>query len=221
MLASLPFYPFSATRCMNSIKHEHSCNILYVSLFDSLSPISNLSVMKGWVFLGWTSAMLGLTFLLKNTMQWRWWGSNLWLTWSRVKHSATEPPIDPLCLDTIKKNPSFWMINFNKNKRFYYECEGGIEKICSKDHHLAWQGLLSDAKRWSRGTDLTQITHSFSCSSLNSTFKKKNLPEVPDYAEKGLYMLTSLWHNNDATWQPYACIPIQPMHSLQVTANVG
>ena len=62
-------------------------NALFV-WFDSLRPINNLSVIKGWVFLGWTSTKLGLMFLLKDTTQWRRWGSN---PRSRVKHSATEP----------------------------------------------------------------------------------------------------------------------------------
>ena len=44
--------------------------------FVSLCPINNLSVIKGRVFLGWTSTKLGLMFLLKNTTQWHWWGSN-------------------------------------------------------------------------------------------------------------------------------------------------
>ena len=44
--------------------------------FDSLRPINNLSVIKGRVFLGWTSTKLGLMFLLKDTTQWRRWGSN-------------------------------------------------------------------------------------------------------------------------------------------------
>ena len=44
--------------------------------FDSLHPINNLSVIKGQVFLGWTSTKLGLMFLLKDTTQWRRWGSN-------------------------------------------------------------------------------------------------------------------------------------------------
>ena len=47
-------------------------------LFDSLRPINNLSVIKGWIFLCWTSTKLGLMFLLKDTSQWRWWGSNPW-----------------------------------------------------------------------------------------------------------------------------------------------
>ena len=52
---------------------------LFVCLFDwfdSLRPINNLSVIKGRVFLGWTSSKLGLMFLLKNAMQWGRWGSN-------------------------------------------------------------------------------------------------------------------------------------------------
>ena len=44
--------------------------------FDSLRPINNLPVIKGLVFLGWTSTRLGLMFLLKDTTQWRQWGLN-------------------------------------------------------------------------------------------------------------------------------------------------
>ena len=44
--------------------------------FDSLRPINNLSIIKGRVFLGWTSTKLGLMFLLKDTTQWRLWGLN-------------------------------------------------------------------------------------------------------------------------------------------------
>ena len=49
---------------------------LFVWLFDSLRPINDLTVIKGRVFLGWTSTKLGLMFLLKDTLQWRWWSSN-------------------------------------------------------------------------------------------------------------------------------------------------
>ena len=42
---------------------------------DSLRPINNRSVIKGRVSLGWTSSKLGLMFLLKDTTQWRRWGS--------------------------------------------------------------------------------------------------------------------------------------------------
>ena len=41
------------------------CTWLFV-WFDSLRPINNLSVIKGRVFLGWTSTKLGLMFLLKD-----------------------------------------------------------------------------------------------------------------------------------------------------------
>ena len=44
--------------------------------FDSLRPINNLSVIKGRVFLGWTSTKLGLMFSLKDTTQWSRWDSN-------------------------------------------------------------------------------------------------------------------------------------------------
>ena len=46
--------------------------------FDSLRPINNLSVIKGRAFLGWTRTKLGLMFLLKDTTQWRRWGSDPW-----------------------------------------------------------------------------------------------------------------------------------------------
>ena len=57
--------------------------------FDSLRPINNRSVIKGQVFLGWTSTKLGLMFLLKNTVT----PVRLEPTAlrSRVKHSTTEP----------------------------------------------------------------------------------------------------------------------------------
>ena len=44
--------------------------------FCLLRPINNLSVIKGRVLLGWTSTKVGLMFLLKDTTQWRRWGSN-------------------------------------------------------------------------------------------------------------------------------------------------
>ena len=33
-LASLPFYPFTPTRLINSIKQEHTCKILYVAMYQ-------------------------------------------------------------------------------------------------------------------------------------------------------------------------------------------
>ena len=53
-------------------------NACLLALFDLifLRPINNLSVIKLRVFLDWTSTKLGLMFLLKDTTQWRRWGSN-------------------------------------------------------------------------------------------------------------------------------------------------
>ena len=42
-----------------SLKHLKS-NDLFLFDFNSLRPINNLSVIKGRVFLGWTSTKLGL-----------------------------------------------------------------------------------------------------------------------------------------------------------------
>ena len=66
--------------------------------FDSLCPINNLLVIKRWVLLGWTSTKLGLMFVLKDTTQWRRWGSNpqpLGLESSTLKLSNCAP----VCLD--------------------------------------------------------------------------------------------------------------------------
>ena len=48
----------------------------YFVWFDSLRPSNNLSVIKGHVFLGWTSTKLGLMFFLKDTTQWCRWDSS-------------------------------------------------------------------------------------------------------------------------------------------------
>ena len=86
--------------------------------FDSLHPINNISVMKGRVYLGWTSTKLGLMFLLKDTRQWRWWGSN---PRSRVKHStdwATALPLNPYCKIHFQfKIPSTKGRKFQKQSR--------------------------------------------------------------------------------------------------------
>ena len=72
--------------------------------FDSLCPINNLSVIKGRVFLGWTSIKLGLMFLLKDTTQWRRWGLKPAALRSRVKHSTTEPLRSLICWFVFKAN---------------------------------------------------------------------------------------------------------------------
>ena len=70
--------------CLEAIKFFHTQLSKHMKFqllidfvwFDSLCPINNLSVIKGRVFLGWTSTKLGLMFLLKDTTHWRRWGSN-------------------------------------------------------------------------------------------------------------------------------------------------
>ena len=75
--------------------------------FDSLRPINNLSVTKGRVFSGWTSTKLGLMFLLKDTTQWRQWGSNPQLLGLKastlpLSHCAPEPR------HVISNNVAYW-----------------------------------------------------------------------------------------------------------------
>ena len=73
--------------CSSHTLWTHTETLFYFSRFsefdvglfvwlDSLRPTNNLSVIKGRVFLGWTSTKLGLMFLLKDTTQWCRWGSN-------------------------------------------------------------------------------------------------------------------------------------------------
>ena len=74
-------YPYIRDKYLQKflILHYILCNTEAVCLFvwfDFLRPINNLSVIKGQVFLGWTSTKLGFMFLLKDTTQWRRWGSN-------------------------------------------------------------------------------------------------------------------------------------------------
>ena len=59
--------------------------------FNSLHPINNFSDINGRDFLGWTSSKLGLMFLLKDTMQWRRWGSKFEPSVSSQALSTTEP----------------------------------------------------------------------------------------------------------------------------------
>ena len=83
---------------LNGISHFHLLDIYFFFVwFDSLRPINNLSVIKGRVFLGWTSTKLGLMFLLKDTTQWRRWGSNprpLGLESSTLPMSHCAPILD-------------------------------------------------------------------------------------------------------------------------------
>ena len=66
--------PPTLTLCLLVLSADNLLPIILFVWFDSLRPINNLSVIKGRVFLGWTSTKLGLMILLKDTTQ---WGSNL------------------------------------------------------------------------------------------------------------------------------------------------
>ena len=59
--------------------------------FDSLRPINNLSVIKGRVFLGWTSTKLGLMCLAQGHNAVTPVRLEPAAPRSRVKHSTTEP----------------------------------------------------------------------------------------------------------------------------------
>ena len=80
--------------------------------FDYFRPINNLSVIKGRVFLGWTSTKLELMFLLKDTTKWRWWGSNrlpLGLESSTLPLSHCPPRVQ-FC--------NFWFPIYSENGNF-------------------------------------------------------------------------------------------------------
>ena len=65
-------------------------NISLFVWFDSLRPINNLSVKKGWVFLGWTSTKLGLMCLAQGHSVMMPVRLEPAAPRSRVKHSTTE-----------------------------------------------------------------------------------------------------------------------------------
>ena len=59
--------------------------------FDSVFPINNLSVIKGQVFLGWTSTKLGLMFLAQEHNTVTTVKLEPAAPRSQVKHDTTEP----------------------------------------------------------------------------------------------------------------------------------
>ena len=69
-IPSLLLYQLS--RCALRTTYTY-CLFVFILL---IRPINNLSVIKGRVFLVWTSTKPGLMLLLKDTTQWRLWGSN-------------------------------------------------------------------------------------------------------------------------------------------------
>ena len=82
----------------------------------------------------------------------------------------------------------------------YHECDGGIEKICPKDQHLASRGLPSDNKRWSRVSHPRPNNGLFFLLAIlkHSAFRSLCLKKAPPpprsskYAEMWYDMMTKL-----------------------------
>ena len=79
-----------------SVKSQEYWNKVWVAIlfclfvwFDSLHPINNLSVIKGRVFLGWTSTKLGLLCLAQEHNAVTSVRLEPTALWSWVKHSTT------------------------------------------------------------------------------------------------------------------------------------
>ena len=110
----------------NRQSHTASPEFCLFLWFDSLRPISNLSVMLGRVFLGWTTTRLGLMCLTQ-------WHNIVTLVRlkpaaprSRVKHSTTEPLRFPIplwfsddYLKTLTKSQQPFL-NYGENHLFWF-----------------------------------------------------------------------------------------------------
>ena len=140
--------------------------------------------MKWRVFLGWTSTKLGLMFLLKDTRQWRWWGSN---PRSRVKHStdwATALPLNPYCKIHFQfKIPSTKSRKFQKQSRpqwvlWYFHIHVGSGHFCvrSFEFHYFCDFQKNDFWVW-------RFVGYFEESSQNWTIFRGHF-----YAYQGLYL---------------------------------
>ena len=132
--------------------------------FDSLRPINNLSVIKGRIFLGWTSTKLGLMFLLKDTTQWRRWGSNprpFGLESSTLSLSHCAPYlIQRNNISIMQLSNGFWLITYKSFKswkmaNFFVKLilvilniSLSIHTNCSpmKTTYMQFQGLISQRK---------------------------------------------------------------------------
>ena len=129
-------------------------------LFDSLRPINNLSVIKGGVFLGWTSTKLRLISLLKDTMQWPRWGSNLrplGLQSSTLPLShctswnAISWPLKELWI-AIRENISIWALTCD-----FQQC--GILTSVDSNKHVQPSFKLRNSK-WCSFSSLTVVEYS-------------------------------------------------------------
>ena len=97
-----------------SLLYAKLCFFFWSVWFDSLRPIDNLSVIKGRLFLGWTSTKLGLFFLLKDTTQWRRWGSNL----RPLRLKASTLPMSHCAPPNCVNCSQSWISPFSTDGRF-------------------------------------------------------------------------------------------------------
>ena len=76
---------------MTSQISTHITGLSFFVWFDSLRPINNLSVIKGQIFLGWTSTKLRINVLAQGYNAVTLVRLEPAAPLSRVKHSTTEP----------------------------------------------------------------------------------------------------------------------------------
>ena len=99
---------------------EVTCAFWFVTFhlcFDSLHPINNISVIKGQVFLVWTSIKLWFMFLLKDTTQWRQCGSNLRPLGLESSILPLSTWILRLCAMLKLRRKTLMLIVINRNKQ--------------------------------------------------------------------------------------------------------
>ena len=131
-----------------NVTSEDWCLFCLFVWFDSLRPINNLSVIKGRVFLGWTSTKLGLMFLLKDTMQWRRWGL---VSSQALYHWATALPVSGVGIS--KSRPQFKSVKSKINFLISQNICYGYSKELSH-----WQMFKLIEKKYSR-TSMARTGH--------------------------------------------------------------
>ena len=111
--------------------------------FDSLRPIYNLSVIKGRVFLGWTSTKQGLMCraqrhiaVLPVRLE------PIATIWSRVKHSSTDPQRFPLVSAIFNVLNNMWCMKNNDSSVIRL-----IEHLTWVLNRHVWLNLLNDLRK--------------------------------------------------------------------------
>ena len=122
--------------------------ICFFVWFDSKRPINNISVIKGRVFLGWTSPKLGLMCLAQGHTIVTLVRLESAAPQSRVKHSTTEPLRSPVwgkkeltvLLDLrdnfakeLKNNYYSWSFSFNSFVTFHGQKIWGHMTVLYRD----------------------------------------------------------------------------------------